>query len=158
MTAQYGRISIIALITSAILLCTGCSSYALRGRVVEGEASWVQVTDQSSAPSDPGRPVAGASVELVLDPGRLNRKVLGRAMTDSNGEFSIKVDEFGAGWLEHDVGLTVARDGFVTGDGFFRLPGSGKRVLVTLQRGRDSARRIDDEPYDYRDDLRRYGW
>lgn len=157
MTVSRVRTPLAALLTTAILLLTGCSGYTLRGRVLEGDASWVTVTNQAALDAEQARPIQGAVVELVLDPGRLNRKPLGTARTDANGEFAIKVDEFGAGWMEHDVGMTVSRDGFVLADGFFRLPPDSRRILVTLQRGRDGARSVEDQPYDYRDDMKRFG-
>ncbi len=157
MTSLPLRTPIAASLATAILLLTGCSGYMLRGRVVEGDASWVTVTNQAALEAEDSRPVQGAVVDLVLDPGRLNRKQLGTARTDANGEFAIKVDEFGAGWMEHDVGMTVSRDGFVVADGFFRLPPDSQRILVTFQRGRNGARPVEDQPYDYRDDIERFG-
>lgn len=158
MIAQHGRTLLLMLLAGSTLLIASCSPYTLRGRVVQGEASWVTVTDQATVDADEEAPVAGANVELILDPGKLNRKELGRARTGPNGEFAIEVDEFGAGWLEHDVGLLVIRDGYVSADGYFRLPDTKRRILVTLQRGRDDRRTLDQDSYDYRDDLRRYGW
>lgn len=157
MIAKHGRSAFLALVASCLLIATGCSPYKLQGRVFQGEASWVTVTDQATLDAEQGNPISGALVELVLDPGRLNRKPLGTARTGPNGEFSIEVDEFGAGWMEHDVGLLVSRDGYITADGFFRLPDAKRRVLVTLQRGRDDRRSFEDGHYDYREDLRRYG-
>lgn len=112
----------------------GCSSYALRGRVVEGDASMVLVVDESD-PRLKGPGVPGATVTLVLDPERLSREPAGGGMADGSGEFSISVGEFGAGVLEFDALVTGEAKGFIPAEGMFPLPGQGERVLIMMQRG-----------------------
>jgi len=124
------------LVTLALTLCAGCSSYALKGRVIKGEGSFVTVVDADDPRlNDDG--VAGVSLTLVMDPTRLNRKQIGQGVSESTGDFSLSVDEFGAGMLELDTELTARKKGADPAQGFFRLPGSKKRVLVSLGPGDD---------------------
>ena len=79
--------------------------------------------------------VPNVALRLMLDPTSAGRKVVGETVSGGAGEFSIPVDETGAGFLQYDVALGARRRGFETAEGFFRLPKSGKRILVTLTPG-----------------------
>ncbi|MCA9312249.1 MAG: hypothetical protein KDA21_13630 [Phycisphaerales bacterium] len=128
----------------------GCSSYQLRGHVVRGDASFIQVVDRDDPRlQEPGLP--GAQVALTLDPEKLNRKMLGSAMTDGNGDFAIAVEETGAGFLQYDIGLRASGKGMISAWNFMRLPSSGKRILITLQRGQDTG--AADDTFMEREDL-----
>ena len=49
--------------------------------------------------SIPGRGVAGATIELIRDPRSLNRRVVSRTRSGSDGSFVLDADAFGAGWM-----------------------------------------------------------
>lgn len=115
---------------------SACSPYALRGKVIEGQGSYVTIVDASDPRlAEPG--LSGAAVTLVLDPTQLNRKTLASGISGADGEVSLKVDEFGAGMLEYDVGVYARRRGREPAEGYFRLPGSSQRVLISLAPGED---------------------
>jgi hypothetical protein len=114
----------------------GCAPYALRGKVIEGEGSYVTLVDASDPRLDqPG--ISGAGLTLVLDPTHLRRRTIAQGVSGDNGEVKLPVDEFGAGTLELDVALFVRKTGREPAEGIFRLPGSNRRVLVSLARGQD---------------------
>ncbi len=115
-------------------LAAGCSPYSLRGRVIEGDVSFVAIVDAADPRlSSPG--VASATLELVSNPERLNRKTIASGISGPSGEIDVRVDELGAGVMTYDVSLTTRRDGFAAATGIFRLPPDSKRVLVMLKRG-----------------------
>lgn len=115
----------------------GCSPYALKGRVVTGDFSYIAVVDANDPRLD-GTGIPSAHVELWTDPEHIRRKRVGSTVSDGDGWFSIKVDEFGAGVLEYDVGLFAQREGFARAQQAFRLPSQRQRILVVLRRGADT--------------------
>lgn len=118
------------------VVLAGCESYAMRGHVIRGEVSYVEIVSADDARLDlPG--LAGARVGAHLDPSRLNRKFLGETISDSNGDFSLSIDEFGAGWLEYDISVVGYRNGYMGVEQFFRMPAKEKRLLVILAPGTD---------------------
>ncbi len=130
------------LIACAILVTalsqTACSSgesgYHLKGKVVRGSESVILIVEEGDERMNfPA--IAGAALHLQLDPGRLQAETLSTDTSRSDGTFSMKVDKFGAGWLQHDVGLFVRRDGFVPAELPFRLPSKSYRVLVMMTEG-----------------------
>lgn len=126
---------------AAALACAvlgACGPYTIKGRVVQGDTSYVSVVEQGDSRLG-ASPVAGAQVRLRMDPGKLNRKTLAQEVSDGNGDFTLPVDEFGAGILEFDLGLVARRKGFVSAEGFFRLPPGSRRVLIVLAPGQDPA-------------------
>ena len=115
---------------------TGCGGYAMRGRVVSGDVSYVAVVD----PGDPrldGKGLAGVSLHVQSDPGRLNRKTVGRGVSGADGEINVPIDLIGAGMLEYEAGVFARRKGREPANGFFELPSSKKRILIVMSTGED---------------------
>ena len=87
------------------LLCgllIGCSSgKGLAGRVVNGQAPGGRLVKTADVDplSIPGRGIAGATIELIRDPRSMNRRVVSRTRSGSDGSFVLEVDAFGAGWM-----------------------------------------------------------
>jgi len=129
---------VFAMVLSGLGLALGaCESYSMRGHVIRGDVSYIQIVSaDDSRLSEPG--ISGARVGAHLDPGRLNRKFLGSTMTDGNGDFSLPIDEVGAGWLEYDISVVSYRDGFMGAEQFFRIPKAERRVLIMLAPGDDA--------------------
>lgn len=121
-------------LAAAALLAGGCGSYKLQGRVVEGDYTGVEIVGRDDERLS-GRGVSGVMLRLMTDPTRPNRRVVGETVSNGTGDFAMPVDVMGAGFLEIDAGLTTHKRGYETADGFFRLPGSGRRVLVTVRPG-----------------------
>lgn len=130
LTKGAGALAIVALLS-------GCG-YHLSGRVVEGGFDGVDVLPRSQAEDVGGAPVAGAMVELYRDPQTPKRKLVGTARTDDRGEFTMVLQDFGAGWMEERWLMRVRRNGFKGAEQSIELPGSpdGWRVVGTLTRGR----------------------
>ncbi len=118
------------------LFLAGCESYSLRGHVIRGEISYIEIVDADDERLEqPG--LSATRVGVHLDPGRLNRKFLGSTVSNSNGDFSIPVDEFGAGFLEYDISVVAYRDGYFGAEQFFVMPSANRRVLIILGPGND---------------------
>ena len=126
-------------LVAAMLLAVmfaGCGAYQLRGRVVEGprsEASVIGADDPRLA----GPPIADATVRFILDPQSAGRKVLGQTVTDDSGNFVLPVDVLGAGTLEYELLVIARADKKAPAMSVVQVPSSGRRILVTLQPGRD---------------------
>ncbi len=119
------------------LVLTGCESYSLRGHVIRGEISYIEIVDADDERLEqPG--LTATRVGVHLDPGRLNRKFLGSTVSNSNGDFSIPVDEFGAGFLEYDISVVAYRDGYFGAEQFFVMPSANRRVLTIPGPGNDA--------------------
>ena len=128
------RIIIGALALGAAGGVAGCGGYVMQGRVVRGDLSYVQVVDADD-PRLKGPGLGNVSLRLMMEPNSAGRKVAGETVSGGAGEFSIPVDKIGAGYFEYDVALGARRRGYETAEGYFRLPKSGKRILVTLTPG-----------------------
>lgn len=115
----------------------GCSSYQIRGTVVEGRAPGVYVVDSSDARLKQTA-VADAQIQATLDPEKLRPKLLRGTQSDEQGAFAIPVDDFGAGLLEYSLGLFVDADGYSGTETQqpIALPGPGKQLLVVVAAGR----------------------
>lgn len=113
-----------------------CESYILRGRVIEGRAAEVVVVESGDSRLEtPG--IEGAQLTVQVDPRRASRKTIAKRLSTEKGDFAIPIEEFGAGLLEYEMGLTARKPGFQRAEGYFKLPGQGKRVLIVLTPGRD---------------------
>ena len=141
-------LSRVGAILALAFLLIGCGSYELRGRVIVGEASYIMVVDKDDPALEDGPGVQGAIVTLSTDPERLNRKVVGSAVSGPDGWFDTPFDEIGGGLLEYDAGVRVTRSGYQSAEHFFRLPRSSKRVLVVLAPGRDLPGASQEDPYE----------
>ncbi len=126
-------------VLASLTLLTACS-YSLQGRVVRGDYSAVEVVDSSDPRlSDPKTALSGVAVSVQADPNKINRKTLGRAVSARGGEFSLPVDEFGAGVLDYDVGVFARKKGYEPAEGFYKLPGGSRRILITMTPGQDTG-------------------
>lgn len=122
---------------AVVALLSGCG-YHLSGRVVEGGFDGVDMLPRSQAEAVGGAPVAGAMVELYRDPQTPKRKLVGTARADERGEFTMVLQDFGAGWMEERWLVRIRRNGFKGAEQSVELPGSpdGWRMVGTLSRGR----------------------
>lgn len=120
-----------------VAVLSGCG-YHLSGRVVEGGFDSVDMLPRSQAEDVGGAPVAGAMIELYRDPQTPKRKLVGTARADDRGEFTIVLQDFGAGWMEERWLVRIRRNGYKGAEQSIELPGSpdGWRMVGTLTRGR----------------------
>ena len=124
------------LLVSTAAGLTGCSSYVIQGKVVAGP-----VSDMTFVAQDDMRlGKAGMSdvrVTLRRDPDRLSTHVVASVTTGAGGNFSLRVDEFGAGWMEEQWLLVARKGGFRNATWKQRLTmNHGKmRLLVTMAPG-----------------------
>ncbi len=128
------------LVLAASLLCgafalTGCGASQLTGRVVEGPVTMVEVVNDLPASVASGVGLPGAEVVVLMDPDQANRKEIGRAMSRADGTFTVPIDAFGAGVLEHRVLISVHRRDFESAEVETILPGSNKQVSASLKPG-----------------------
>ncbi|MDX1681498.1 MAG: hypothetical protein R3336_00125 [Phycisphaeraceae bacterium] len=112
----------------------GCAPYQLQGVVKSGPGSTVMVVDRDDDRLDSDG-MAGAVVELTLDPNSLSPKRVGAAVTDDQGRFTITVGETGAGFLEYEAGLLVRMDGHKTVWQTLPLPSSRQAVVILMEPG-----------------------
>lgn len=140
------------LLLATVPIIGGCSSYTLRGRVVEGEVAAVVVVNANDPRlKQPG--LAHVRIDAVLDPRSLERQDLGAGLTQDDGTFSMPVNATGAGFLEYDLFIEFHRRGFApTVEPQMPLPPAGKRLLVVMAPGHD---RPSQRPAVIGDDIRR---
>lgn len=139
------RLALFALLALSAAAPIACGPYTLKGRVVRGEFSTIELVE----PDDPrleGKPLGGATVTIVRDAGRLNRAEVGSSSSDAEGDFALAVDAFGAGVTDETWLITASRSGHIGTDTTLRLPMSagGTRLLITLARGSNASDRQGD--------------
>ena len=115
-------------------LAAGCS-YSLDGRVTEGFGSVTvgRPTDPDARKSG----VQGAQIELIRDPGNMNRAVVARATSGSDGRFLLEVPGFGTGWMDEEWHIRIRRSGYENVESAFHLPQSTSErlLIVSMRRG-----------------------
>ena len=134
------RHAILPLIALLAAILPGCGEgYVLRGRVIQSEISFVTVVDASDPRlnDDTVEGIPGVSLHLQMDPGKINRETITREISGPDGGFALHVSNFGAGWMEYDVGLYARKPGQTPAQHFFRLPPDSKRILIMMAPGRD---------------------
>lgn len=122
----------------------GCETYAVQGRVVEGDVSRVTVV-HAEDPRLEGKPVRGARVLAILDPESLGRQRLPATTSDEAGAFRMPVDAVGAGLLSYRLGVAVRASKRRPAEGVFPLPGRKQRLLVELASGADRATGLEED-------------
>lgn len=123
----------------ATLLSAGCNSYTLRGKVVRGETSSVELVhemDPRIKPQTAGG-VPHVEVRVYRDPKTMNKHMSGRERTGTDGNFSIGLGDFGAGWMQEEWLVQAALYGFENAELLTKLPSknSKTRLLITLAPG-----------------------
>jgi len=145
----------LALLAVAWIALGGCGTYQLRGVVVDGPRSAVELVDADD-PRLNWQPLSNVSVLLMLDPDSAGRRVVGRTTTGGDGTFTFAVDEVGAGFLEYEIALAAEAEERKPAMRQFMLPGGEKRVLVMLNTGRGRLPPMDDPIDEAERDLQRY--
>jgi len=116
------------------LLLTGCGTYRLEGKVIEGEQAAVEVVpEEGRGFGEPG--IAGTRISVIIDPRRLDYKKVGEGRTGADGRFSISIDALGAGFLEHQVQVSAVKKKYETTVRLMQLPSNDKKLLIALAPG-----------------------
>lgn len=148
----------------AVIFLAGCSNpHALRGRVIQAESPSAQFVDQGR--HDPrlvqGVGMAGARIEVVRDPRSLGRKVVASAMSGPDGLFEIRIEAFGAGWMDEEWLFRCTHPNYPMVELFGDLPGADEEYELVFRFGRPgppgSGGRPIDEQERIRRELDRYG-
>lgn len=126
-----------------VVVLGGCAGYAARGRVVEGDFDFIAVVPEND-PRLAGRGIGNARISFTRDPESLGREQVATGLSDPNGDFSVRLDAFGAGWMSEQWLVRAVRSRFGAAEGMLALPGagSGERLLIVMRRG--SAREVED--------------
>ena len=136
------------------LLLGACQPYTLRGRVVQGDISYITIVS-SDDPRLNGSGVPGVQLDVTVDPGKLNRTRLPGETSGADGEVAIPIKKAGAGLLKYEVSLVARRQGFRSAESVFDLPKKDRRVLVVLSLGTDPYGV--DQHRTVEDDLKQFG-
>lgn len=124
---------------------SGCSSYVLHGKVIAGPISRMAfVGADDNRLGEVG--MSGVQVTLRRDPGRLSTQLVASAMTDLDGNFSLAVNELGAGWMEEAWLLVARKPGFENATWQHRLTMKHPKMplLVTMTPGYSEPDRHED--------------
>lgn len=127
-----------------LLLLGGCGSDRdmLHGRVLAAYQSGARFVDAAQLDDGMirGEAIPGARVELVRDPRSLRREVVAKATSDHNGDFSMKVDAFGAGWMSEEWLVRCVHPGYPMVELFESLPMlDGSKVLLIDMSGSSTS-------------------
>ena len=141
--ARRVRNTYIVLLAVTAVAGGGCQAHRIQGLIVQGPTPTVVIVDKDDEQLD-RHGLAGAVVELTLDPNSMSPKVLGTVITDATGRFQIPIDAFGVGVLEYDLGMLCRLGDHQPVYQTMRLPASGKCVLVVMAPGRDATHEVQD--------------
>ena len=135
----------VAALLAALTVLPGCGGYTLTGRVVQSQFSMITFVPDGDQRLG-GAGVPSVTIKVYRDPDRPNTEMVARGTTDANGNFSIPIGAFGAGWMVEQWRITATRAGYESGDVTLTLPGSsdGQRLLVNLTPGYTPPTRDDD--------------
>lgn len=127
------------LIGLMMIACLGVASgcgYSLRGKVVQGPVSGVEIVHETDQRLD-GPGLANTEVLVRRDPESLRPHLVGQARTNSAGEFTMRIAEFGAGWMQELWLVQSTLSGHQNAHQLIKLPGksSRSRLLITLAPG-----------------------
>ena len=124
---------------------SGCNSYVLHGKVIAGPISRMAfVGADDNRLGEVG--MSGVQVTLRRDPGRLSTYLAASPITDLDGNFSLAVNEFGAGWMEEAWLLVARKPGFENATWQHRLTMKHPEMplLVTMTPGYSEPDRHED--------------
>ena len=149
------------------LLCgllVGCSSgQGLAGRVVNAQSPGGRLvkTADNDPLSIPGRRVSGATIELIRDPKSMNRRVISRTQSGSDGTFVLDVDAFGAGWMVEEWLFRCSHPRNKTIEFFGKMPSNLSNFLLIFDMTPGTSSPgipdMDAERERMREELERYG-
>ncbi|MBX3354610.1 MAG: hypothetical protein KF724_02805 [Phycisphaeraceae bacterium] len=131
----------VAVAVGLLCLVTGGCTYELRGRVLDTGFESIQIVSPTDGRLEEGNPVIGARVTLTRDPGSLSRSEVTSVMSGSDGWFTIKLDEFGSGWMDEQWGIRVARSGYTGVEDLISLPFDANKGALLVNMARGPARR-----------------
>jgi hypothetical protein len=114
---------------------TGCGTYQLQGVVVSGKTPRIEVVDKDDKRLTYGM-IEDVTITAIFEPNEMRPKVLDNAITDADGRFSIPIDATGVGFLEYEVSIAAQGINTLPAEKTIKVPGAGKRVLITLPTGR----------------------
>lgn len=118
----------LALLASAAMLA-GCAGSRVRGKVVEGDVSYIIVAP-SSDPRFSGEGLEGAKVSIRITRDGVER-ARGTDESDKLGRFNIPIEGLSA--LADKIELEISREGRVPARGTIALPAADRAVLVLLK-------------------------
>ncbi|MCC6581294.1 MAG: hypothetical protein IT440_12735 [Phycisphaeraceae bacterium] len=140
----------------SLMTLAGCSPMELRGTVIEGDPSGVQVVSAND-PRLRQHGVSGVNIEATLDPDSLRPQRLGAQTTDSAGQFVLPIDVMGAGSFQmYELGLLCTARGYRDVWQSINLPDRSRRLLIIMAPGRGGNRPLTDildETMKMKDDL-----
>jgi len=122
------------LLLALLVLLPACSGYQLRGKVVEGKTSTVELVSADD-PRLEKRGIGGVTLRATLEPESLDHERVGSGQSGGDGSFVLPVDAMGAGFLEHQVQIAAIKEKYETAARNMQLPGQDYFLLITLQPG-----------------------
>ncbi|MAE67513.1 MAG: hypothetical protein CMJ18_24910 [Phycisphaeraceae bacterium] len=113
-----------------------CAAYRLQGTVLPDQTADITTVDENDTRLYSGG-LAGAAIELTVDPASMHPRPLSPAVTDANGQFSVPIDELGAGLLEYELAILCRHKGFRPLYQVVQVPGRRQRLLIRMTPGPD---------------------
>jgi hypothetical protein len=126
-----------ALLAVVIAGLAGCAtSYALRGKVVEGSFAAAEFVDEGHEQLEQAG-LAYASISIYRDPTQPNVRLVASGRTNGRGEFDIPINEFGTGWMVEQWLVQIVKPGYETLESMLPFPSAGKKkqLLIVLTPG-----------------------
>lgn len=131
------RIGIVLLAVAAVGGCANVAAVRVPGKVVAGDVSLVGVVEESdSRLDDTGAEtgLAGVTVEIFGTSGDARGVSVGKAVSDKNGNFKIRLTDPDA--IKSPAEFRASSPGYLPATSSMLIPPPQRRVLVVLKRAR----------------------
>lgn len=148
-------LAIVLTLACVVVASTGCGGYTLRGRVIQGTTPSVEIVHQMDARlrspagggpvSSPnqtalmpeGAGVGNVEVTLYRDPNTPNQRLADRIRSSGEGNFTLHLGGFGAGWMEEKWQVVSMNTGYANTVNTLKLPVNPDkfRLLITIAPG-----------------------
>ena len=121
-------------LTVTLLSLPACAARTLRGVVTDGQTPAVLVV-KSDDPRLVHSGLAGAVIEMTLDPASMSPSTIGTFTTGDKGTFEALLEETGVGVLEYELGILCRAAGHRSVYQTMAVPRSDRRLLIVMVPG-----------------------
>lgn len=129
----------LTLVLAAAVLpaCANVAAVRVPGKVVAGDVSFIGVVNEGDSRLDAASKdtaVAGAVVEITGTAGNVKGVNVGKATSDANGNFTIRLTDQDA--VKGPASFRATAPEYLAAEATMLIPPSQRRVLVVLKRAR----------------------
>jgi hypothetical protein len=131
------KVGVVLVVLAAVGGCANVAAVRVPGKVVAGDVSLVGVVEESDSRLDDSGTetgLAGVTVEILGTSGDARGVSVGKAVSDKNGNFTIRLMDPNA--IKSPAEFRASSPGYLPATSSMLIPPPQRRVLVVLKRAR----------------------